>query len=342
MPRQARLTPGAPQAPGGAAIQVVAGVLADGDGRVLLAERRPGCDLAGLWEFPGGKFEPGEWPVDALARELREELGIVVESARPLIAVPHRYPGKDIVLHAWRVVRWSGSARAREGQRLAWVPPAALDRRHMPAADHAIVAALALPERCLLVPDLPEDDATAILAGIEVALARGIGMVELGLPGWRREALATLARKALGLCRAAGSQLVLRDDWRLAGLLGLDGVVLSPGVAAGLASRPLGADRWFGVACAGVDELAHALAIGADFARLGPVFQTPAMAGAPALGWEGLAELAAALPIPLHATGGLEAEDLDEALMAGAQGIAAGRAFWRERLQERRKPRTHV
>ncbi|MEO6690626.1 MAG: (deoxy)nucleoside triphosphate pyrophosphohydrolase, partial [Dokdonella sp.] len=77
-----------------ASIRVVAGVLRDSRGRLLLAERPPGKHLAGLWEFPGGKCEDGEAPVDALARELREEIGVIVESARPLIGVPHSYPGK--------------------------------------------------------------------------------------------------------------------------------------------------------------------------------------------------------------------------------------------------------
>ncbi len=108
-----------------ATTHVVAGILRDAQGRVLLAQRPAGKHLAGLWEFPGGKVEEGEAPVDALARELREEIGIVVESAQPLIGIPHAYPEKTILLDVWRVTRYSGTSHSHEGQRLAWVEPGA-------------------------------------------------------------------------------------------------------------------------------------------------------------------------------------------------------------------------
>src|SRR5262249_27191675 len=82
-------------------VHVVARVIRDAPGRVLVADRPVGRHLAGFWEFPGGKSDPGEAPLDALRRELAEELGIRVESAEPLISVPWMYPEKRIVLDAW-------------------------------------------------------------------------------------------------------------------------------------------------------------------------------------------------------------------------------------------------
>ncbi|MBN8728176.1 MAG: Nudix family hydrolase [Xanthomonadales bacterium] len=309
----------------GGTIHVAAGVVRDGHGRVLLAERTPGRHLAGLWEFPGGKIEPGELAVDALARELREETGVVVESAHPLISVPHRYPEKTIVLHVWQVTAWSGIPLSRERQRLAWVAPADLDPGSMPAADLPVIRALRLPDRYLVTPPLPPGEGEALMHGIERACRLGIRLIQLRLPEWPLERLARTARSVRNLCQTYGAMLLLHADWRLAGVLGLDGVHLPAALAATLEERPLPADRWLGVSCANAVELATAERLGADFAILAPVFDSEGGAG---LGWEGFEELVAPACLPVFAAGALESDDLDAARMAGAQGIAATRGLW--------------
>ena len=100
-------------------IEVVAGVIRDRRGRILLARRTEDRDLAGLWEFPGGKHEPGETPEDALKRELREELGIEIEVGSPLIRVPQSYSTKRLRLDVYNVDAWRGTVRGLEGQALA-------------------------------------------------------------------------------------------------------------------------------------------------------------------------------------------------------------------------------
>ncbi|MGH8111189.1 MAG: 8-oxo-dGTP diphosphatase MutT [Rhodanobacteraceae bacterium] len=123
-------------------IEVAAGILTDAHGRVLLIQRLPGKHLAGLWEFPGGKLEPGETVEQALARELDEELGVEVLAAVSLISVPWRYPEKSVFLHACRVTAWRGEVTAREGNPVRWVAVRDLDTEVMPPADVAIVDAL--------------------------------------------------------------------------------------------------------------------------------------------------------------------------------------------------------
>lgn len=309
----------------GGTVHVAAGVVRDAQGRVLLAERTPGRHLAGLWEFPGGKIEPGELAVDALARELREETAIIVESAHPLISVPHRYPEKTIVLHVWQVTAWSGMPLSRERQRLAWVDPADLDPAAMPPADLPVITALRLPDRCLVTPPLPPGEADALMQGIERACRLGIRMVQLRLPGWPLERLARIARSARNLCQTYGAMLLGHGNWQLAGVLGLDGVHLPAELAATLGERPLPADRWVGVSCRNAADLGLAERIGADFAILTPVFDED---GGAALGWEGFEELVAPACLPVFAAGALESDDLDAARMAGAQGIAASRGLW--------------
>src|SRR5476649_1405136 len=116
----------------------------DIDGRVLLAERPEGKTMAGLWEFPGGKVEPGERPEQTLIRELNEELDVVVneECLAPLTFASHAYPDFHLLMPLYVCRRWKGIVRAREGQRLVWVRPNRLKDYKMPPADEPLIAHL--------------------------------------------------------------------------------------------------------------------------------------------------------------------------------------------------------
>ena len=125
-------------------VLVAAVALIDPDGRVLLAQRPAGKPMAGLWEFPGGKVHAGETPEVALIRELDEELGIdvVASCLAPFTFASHAYPEFHLVMPLYVCRKWSGIARAREGQQLKWVRPAQLADYPMPPADKPLVAML--------------------------------------------------------------------------------------------------------------------------------------------------------------------------------------------------------
>jgi len=123
---------------------VSAVALIDADGRVLLAQRPPGKSLAGLWEFPGGKVEPGESPETALIRELHEELGIDTWASclAPLTFASHSYPEFHLLMPLFACRRWQGIATPREGQTLAWVRARDLTNYPMPPADIPLIPIL--------------------------------------------------------------------------------------------------------------------------------------------------------------------------------------------------------
>lgn len=123
---------------------VAACALVDADGRVLLAQRPQGKQLAGLWEFPGGKFEPGERPEACLIRELHEELGITVKEAclAPLSFASHAYETFHLLMPLWICRRWEGNPVGREGQAIKWVPARKLRDYPMPPADEPLIPAL--------------------------------------------------------------------------------------------------------------------------------------------------------------------------------------------------------
>lgn len=123
---------------------VVAAALVDAGGRVLLAQRPAHKNLGGLWEFPGGKLEPGESPEAALIREVEEELAVRLdpEALEPFAFASHAYEGFHLIMPLYVVRRWAGEPQPLEAQALAWVSPAAMDAYPMPPADIPLVAKL--------------------------------------------------------------------------------------------------------------------------------------------------------------------------------------------------------
>lgn len=123
---------------------VSAVALIDRDGRVLLAQRPEGKSMAGLWEFPGGKIEPGETPEVALIRELQEELGIDTWQSclAPLTFASHRYDDFHLLMPLFACRKWQGTPQPREAQRLAWVHVHDLRNYKMPPADKPLISAL--------------------------------------------------------------------------------------------------------------------------------------------------------------------------------------------------------
>ena len=125
-------------------VLVSAVALIDPDGRVLLAQRPEGKSMAGLWEFPGGKIEPGETPEAALIRELQEELGIDTWASclAPLTFASHSYDDFHLLMPLFACRKWNGIVQSREGQRLKWVRPAELRDYPMPPADIPLIPIL--------------------------------------------------------------------------------------------------------------------------------------------------------------------------------------------------------
>jgi len=300
--------------------------MTDARDRVLLARRTEGRDLAGLWEFPGGKVDPGETPLQALARELEEELGIHVQQTEPLICVPQQYRDKRILLEVHRVTRYAGKPRDREQQALAWSPDDKLATYPMPPADRPVVAALTQPARYLVTPDC-SGDTRAFLATLERALGTGIRRVQLRVRSLAARELAALAGEAKRRCDLAGAELLINGDPMLARSLGC-GVHLRSEQLMQLHERPLPAPLSVAASCHDAAELEKAQSLGCDFAVLGPVARTPSHPGRAPMGWNAFAELREQVPLPVYGLGGLGPADLSLARAHGAQGIAAIRGLW--------------
>jgi 8-oxo-dGTP diphosphatase len=303
-------------------IEVACGVLKDAQGRVLLAQRPAGKIAAGKWEFPGGKIESGEQASAALARELREELGIEVLGARPLIRVQHTYSDRRVLLDTWLIDRWTGEPRGVEAQALAWVEVERLREFDLLAADGPIVTALSLPPVYVFTPpDIRERD---LLAGLG-ALPRD-ALLRLRFPGLDAAAYEARARRVLDAVRGGSLRIVLDRDAAMVERLGAHGWHLR-------ARTSLRMPRTFAglsiVSCHTLEEVTAARDWNADALVVGPVLPTATHPGVAPIGWSGFNQSAFAASRPVYAIGGLSPAGLNEAHRNGGQGVAGISAFWK-------------
>jgi 8-oxo-dGTP diphosphatase len=308
-------------------LHVAVAAIVDDAQRVLLARRPDHVHQGGLWEFPGGKCEPGESVEAALEREIHEELGIRIGARRPLIRVPHRYADRRVLLDVWRVDAFEGQPHGREGQPVEWVPVDELGDRAFPAANRPIIRALQLPPAYLITPE-PGEDHEAFLAQLQRRLDEGIRLVQLRAKGLDDVSYRVLAEQVIEQCRHSGARVLLNADAGLAVQLDADGIQLSSQRLQQASERDLPDNLLLGASCHTAEELAHAHTIHADFALLSPVKPTTSHPDAPALGWEAFANLVETCAMPVYVLGGMTPADLDEAIAHGAQGIAAIRALW--------------
>jgi 8-oxo-dGTP diphosphatase len=310
-------------------LQIAVGVILDARRRQVLIARRPDqARHGGMWEFPGGKQEPGESVEDALRRELLEELDLHVLAARPLMRVSHEYADLRVQLHVWVVDKWLGEPRGMQGQQHEWVPVSALHKREFPEANLRIITALQLPELYLITPDLTSYG-TEFFAITGSLLAVGVKLLQFRSYRLAARERPEVLRRLSALCRESGARLVINGNPAEARAYGAHGVHLSATELMGLRERPLPRSFLVGASCHSAEELQQAERINADFAVLGPVARTQTHSGLTPLGWSGFQGLVRSMgQVPVYALGGLGPRDLSTARQAGAWGVAMISAIW--------------
>ena len=299
-------------------IAVAAAVIQRPDGRFLLAQRPAGKVYAGYWEFPGGKIEPGEPAPEALARELHEELGIDARTVYPWITREYVYPHGHVRLSFFRVLAWAGEPQPREGQAIAWQALGAFMAAPMLPANAPVLNALALPHE-YAITDAARLGTAPMLAALERRLAQGLRLLQVREPDLDPAMRAPFTQQVIGLAQRYGCKVMTK-----APTAGADGVHYTAAQLRRLERRP--EQKLVAASCHTRQDLERAMALGMDFAVLGPVVEK---GGAEPLGWERFAALASGASIPLYAIGGLAPADMEHAWRAGAHGLAMIRASWR-------------
>lgn len=310
-------------------VHVAAAALVNHAGAVLLTRRHDDSHQGGLWEFPGGKLEPGETVSEGLHRELREELGVIPDKHRPLIRVRHRYPDREVLLDVHLVTVWKGEPEGLEGQPLAWVLPGDLEDYPMPAADVPIVQSLRLPSTYLITPPRVADH-DRFLRELEASLHAGASMLQLRLFDLPDAEMVRIGREVCRLCHAMGARVLLNGKPETADEIVADGIHLNSRQLHAQKTRPVEAGRLLAASCHTPADLARAQALGADFALLSPVLPTRSHPDAEPLGWRQFAAWVEPCALPVYALGGMQPGLLKAAWQHGAQGIAGIRGLWRD------------
>lgn len=305
-------------------IQVAAGCLINAAGEVLIAQRPTGKIAAGQWEFPGGKIEAGESAHDALVRELHEELGVEVRTARPLIRITHDYSDRTVVLDTWRVSAFDHQPHGRENQAIAWVHPERLHEYPLLAADEPIVTALRLPNDYVFTP--ASMSAEALSRGLDT-LPRG-ALLRLRQPALSESAYAALASELSARCRERGLGLMLDREPSLVASVSARGWHATTAQLRTLTRRPVPDNLWFAASVHNKAELRLAQNLGADFIVLGAVQATASHSGEAVLGWAQFEALAQRANVPTYAIGGVGPAQRAQAFTSYAQGTAGISAYW--------------
>ena len=306
-------------------VHVAVGVVIDESNRVLVSLRAKQAHQGGLWEFPGGKCEPGETIEEALRRELDEELGIQVLRDAPLCEISHDYGDKRVLLEVRRVLSFAGEPKGREGQAVRWAAIDSLEPSQFPAANGPIIRRIQLADRIAIT------GTAASNADFVVQFRR---LIELHPPliHFRQRALSDedfqfRVQSALTLCRAHGIPLAINTEpTRFAACDGA-GLHVSSAVLRQLDRRPVADEVMFSASCHSLEELHMAAALQADYVLLSPVAPTSSHPEQTSMGWERCSALISAVSVPIYALGGMTLADIPTAIAHGAAGIAAISAF---------------
>ena len=307
---------------------VAVGVMLRPDGTVLLGNRPAGKPWPGWWELPGGKIEFGESVIQALARELNEELGIRLTQATPWVTYVHRYPTTTVRLAFCRVTGWEGEPRGLEGQSLRWV-----DLRHAHETPQLLPATypplqwLQLPDTYLISSAGSPEGLAVFLARLDHALESGLKLLQWREPGWpggpESADLHAALHEACERCHAKGARVLVNSVHPGGWCDEADGLHLRAADALVMQSRPeLGVGKLLGVSTHDQADLDHARLLGVDFALLGPVLPTASHPGHPGIGWDEFGRLNELAGMPVYAIGGQSHATLAHAQSLGGHGIA--------------------
>jgi len=308
-------------------VHVAVAVIVNDEQQVLIAKRPDHVHQGGLWEFPGGKVEAKESVLQALSREIKEELDIAIINPIPLIKIKHQYADKSVFLDVWLIQEYLGTPKGMEGQPVCWEKFSDLDPEKFPEANMSIITALQLPDLYMITgkfnskEDFEVKLTTALKKSNRIVQLRCKNMDDMG------EYL-EYAKIAQSICDQYDATLLLNTSVDVFNKSAAKGLHLNSQVLFEYDERPVNNDKLLSVSCHNEYEMKQAEKLGADILLLSPVKETSSHPGVPGIGWEEFSSLIQKVNCPVYALGGMSATDLNDAKQSGAQGIAAISSLW--------------
>jgi 8-oxo-dGTP diphosphatase len=306
-------------------VAVAVAILIKPNGEFLLAQRPAGKVYADWWEFPGGKVEPDESVLDALKRELHEELGVDIARAYPWLTIRHSYEHANVRLHVYRVTEWRGEPHGKENQAFQWQSISNLTVSPLLPAAAPMIKALALPP-VYAITNATELGEAEFFLRLDLALNNGLKLIQVREKTFSPKQLKNFAQQVIAKAHAYQAKVLINTDMILAQTLRADGVHLNAMQLMTLETRP--DFPLVGASCHNQSELERAEKLACDFVALGSVMLTQSHPGTKTLGWENAAKFIHDYSLPVYALGGMQESDIKTAWANGFQGVAMQRAVW--------------
>lgn len=303
----------------------VAVILNQEENKVLLTKRLANKHLAGYWEFPGGKIEENESVEDALVREIKEEIGISIQASSYLQKITHRYDSHTVTLHVYKTKNFIGEINCLEVDSYEWVNINKLDTYQLPPANVKIVKHLQLNSIYVITPE----DFTATdleLEKLKNLKGRGIDLLQVRLSSKNQIEIEEVLKKIQSA--KLSNKIIINSCSDLVEKYNLAGLHVKSKDLLKLDKLELDEKRIVGASCHNKVEIEKANKLGLDYIFISPIKKTKSYLQDELLGWEKLSELISLAEMPVYALGGICFNDLDQAKMYGARGIAMMREIW--------------
>jgi 8-oxo-dGTP diphosphatase len=307
-------------------LHVAVAIITNHRNEVLISLRSKTAHQGGLWEFPGGKLEAGESALDALKREIHEELNIVIHKASVFKTIHHHYSDKNVLLEFWCIESFSGKPLGAEGQKIKWQSVHNLNEEEFPMANRAIIRSLKLPQRYMITGSFV--DHLDFELKLKSSLEKGISLVQLRCKQISTQEYKKLVGISVSLCKKYNAILLLNTTVEIFSEVQAHGLHLSSQMLSSMQSRPVNDNVLLSVSCHTEGEIEKAKLFNADIILLSPVKATQSHPGVEGIGWEKFKLLSSNINSPVYALGGMGEADMVDARSSGAQGVAAISSFW--------------
>ncbi len=306
-------------------INVSVAVLINSDQQVLLAQRPPLKPWEGWWEFPGGKIEKNETPVDAMYREIYEEIGVKVIQFTKWVTRKYSYGGNDVTLYFFKVYTWEGEVTSKEKQKLVWTYLQKPNVAPILSANQFIQKGFDLP-KYYAITNLSEISKKVFLNQLQRKINDGLEMVQVREKNISFNEFRKFSKEVIEICKPKSVKVIINSDVNLAYELKADGVHLTSKEL--LSIKKIPKNLIVSASCHTQEEINIAEQLNLNFIVLSAVKKTLSHPDMKPIGWDKFQKIVNKVNIPIYALGGLGTKNYEVALDNGAIGIASQRLIW--------------
>ncbi len=306
-------------------VNVSVAVLINTNQQVLLAQRPPPKPWEGWWEFPGGKIEKSETSVDALHREIYEEIGVKIIDFEKWVTRKYSYGDNDVTLHFFKVYKWEGYITSKEKQKLVWAYLKKPNISPILPANKFIQKAFDLP-KYYAITNLFETSKKVFLNQLKNKISDGLEMIQVREKNISFSQLKVFSKEVIEICKPKNVKVIINSDVNLAYEIKADGVHLTSKDLLSIKERPK--NLIVSASCHTQEEADIAEKLNINFLVLSAVKKTLSHLDNKPIGWDNFQKIVNKVNIPIYALGGLGVNDYQVALDNGGIGIASQRLIW--------------